>query len=183
MTAQEKQETLRQLYEQYEQPMYRIAYAILHHTEQAEDAVSDAFLRILRNLEKFEAMDAVQTKSYIVKVIRSTAINQYQRNKLESERYTPWDDSILDLPDPADDLERRLRMQMETEEIQHLLHALNETDRSILLLRGQEGLSFREIAQRLSMKEAAARKRFERARKKIQKQKGASYYVEQIVSL
>ena len=45
MTAQEKQETLRQLYEQYEQPMYRIAYAILHHTEQAEDAVSDAFLR------------------------------------------------------------------------------------------------------------------------------------------
>ena len=86
MTAQEKQETLRQLYEQYEQPMYRIAYAILHHTEQAEDAVSDAFLRILRNLEKFETMDAVQTKSYIVKVIRSTAINQYQRNKLESER-------------------------------------------------------------------------------------------------
>lgn len=44
MAANKDQEKLDQLYALYEQPMYRIAYAILHHTEQAEDAVSDAFL-------------------------------------------------------------------------------------------------------------------------------------------
>lgn len=49
---EKEQEKLKLLYDIYEQPMYRIAYAILHHTEQAEDAVSDAFLRILKNLKK-----------------------------------------------------------------------------------------------------------------------------------
>ena len=38
---EKEQEKLKLLYDIYEQPMYRIAYAILHHTEQAEDAVSD----------------------------------------------------------------------------------------------------------------------------------------------
>ena len=42
-----QKEKLHQLYALYEQPLYRIAYAILHQTEQAEDAVSDAFLKII----------------------------------------------------------------------------------------------------------------------------------------
>ena len=42
-SLQERQEKLQRLYQLYEQPMYRIAYAILHHVEQSEDAVSDAF--------------------------------------------------------------------------------------------------------------------------------------------
>ncbi len=42
-------------------------------------------------------------------------------------------------------------------------------------MRCEEELSFREIAERLSMKEAAARKRFERARKAIQQKKGELY--------
>lgn len=33
---EKEQEKLKLLYDIYEQPMYRIAYAILHHTEQAE---------------------------------------------------------------------------------------------------------------------------------------------------
>ena len=44
--SSQQKEKLHQLYALYEQPLYRIAYAILHQTEQAEDAVSDAFLHI-----------------------------------------------------------------------------------------------------------------------------------------
>ena len=59
---------------------------------------------------------------------------------------------------------------------------LNETDRKIVLLRCQENLSFREIARQCGIKEAAARKRFERARKAMIKQKGVTSY-EQLFSL
>ena len=61
------------------------------------------------------------------------------------------------------------------ESIAEMLEPLNDLDRQIVLMRCEEELSFREIAERLSMKEAAARKRFERARKAIQQKKGELY--------
>lgn len=57
-----------------------------------------------------------------------------------------------------------------------MLESLSETDRQIVLLRCQNNLPFREIAQRCGIKEAAARKRFERARKTMMKQKGVTSY-------
>ena len=63
-----------------------------------------------------------------------------------------------------------------------MMEVLNETDRKIVLLRCQENLSFREIARQCGIKEAAARKRFERARKAMIKQKGVTSY-EQLFSL
>lgn len=63
-----------------------------------------------------------------------------------------------------------------------MMEVLNETDRKIVLLRCQENLSFREIARQCGIKEAAARKRFERARKAMIKQKGVTSY-EQLFSV
>ena len=155
---EKEQEKLKLLYDIYEQPMYRIAYAILHHTEQAEDAVSDAFLRILKNLKKIGDIRSEKTKHYIISIIRSTAINQYRQN-----------------PNQKDDMEQLLANIAQEESIAEMLEPLNDLDRQIVLMRCEEELSFREIAERLSMKEAAARKRFERARKAIQQKKGELY--------
>ena len=177
MAANKDQEKLDKLYALYEQPMYRIAYAILHHTEQAEDAVSDAFLRIMKNLKKIGNVQSEKTKHYIVCIIRSTAINQYRQNQRDSERYTVWDDRILQVPSQKDDMEQLLA------NITELLEPLNETDRQIILMRCEEELSFREIAERLSIQEAAARKRFERAKKALQKKKGDICYETRLFSV
>ena len=177
MAANKDQEKLDQLYALYEQPMYRIAYAILHHTEQAEDAVSDAFLRIMKNLKKIGNVQSEKTKHYIVCIIRSTAINQYRQNQRDSERYTVWDDRILQVPSQKDDMEQLLA------NITEVLEPLNETDRQIILMRCEEELSFREIAERLSIQEAAARKRFERAKKALQKKKGDICYETRLFSV
>ena len=105
---EKEQEKLKLLYDIYEQPMYRIAYAILHHTEQAEDAVSDAFLRILKNLKKIGDVRSEKAKHYIISIIRSTAINEYRQNQRDSERYTVWDDRILQVPNQKDDMEQEI---------------------------------------------------------------------------
>lgn len=183
MAANKDQEKLDQFYALYEQPMYRIAYAILHHTEQAEDAVSDAFLRIMKNLKKIGNVQSEKTKHYIVCIIRSTAINQYRQNQRDSERYTVWDDRILQVPSQKDDMEQLLANITEEETIAELLEPLNETDRQIILMRCEEELSFREIAERLSIQEAVARKRFERAKKALQKKKGDICYETRLFSV
>ena len=89
---QSAKEKLQTLYQIYEKPMYHIAYAILHHPQQAEDAVSEAFCRVIRHLDKIGEPEHPKTKQYMIKIIRSTAISQYRKNARESSRYAPWDD-------------------------------------------------------------------------------------------
>ena len=80
MTSEDS-EKIRELYEIYEQPMFRIAYAVLHDSALAEDAVSDAFIRIIGKLDRLKAPDSPKTKQYIVKTIKSTSINIYRKNR------------------------------------------------------------------------------------------------------
>lgn len=181
---QSAKEKLHTLYKIYEKPMYHIAYAILHHTQQTEDAVSEAFCRVIANLHKIGDPESPQTRQYMIQIIRSTAISQYRKNARESDRRSPWDDKFLQIPGdaPPCPLEQQEEQAMRQAVLAEMLEVLNETDRKIVLLRCQENLSFREIARQCGIKEAAARKRFERARKAMIKQKGVTSY-EQLFSL
>ena len=99
------------------------------------------------------------------------------QNAKDAERLTNLDDSTLQVPSPHNEVEQFLQRTEQQEQLAQLLQGLSETDRTILFLRCEQEQSFREIAERLSMKEATVRKRFERARKAIQKQeeRGISY--------
>ncbi|MDE6540225.1 MAG: sigma-70 family RNA polymerase sigma factor, partial [Ruminococcus sp.] len=66
----EASDKIKAIYELYEQPMYRIAFAVLKNPELAEDAVSDAFVRIIERLKKIKAPESDKTKAYIVKMIK-----------------------------------------------------------------------------------------------------------------
>lgn len=175
MATPKQKQKLRQLYELYEQPMYRIAWAVLHQREQAEDAVSDAFLNLMQHLDKIDLPESEETKRYVVKTIRHTAINQYRKNKREAARFTAWDETVMEMPDNSESAEAAYAQVEQMESIAQMLHELNEKEQKILFLRCQEELSFREIAQALKIKENTARKRFERARKAICKLKGEQY--------
>ena len=170
------------LYQLYEQPMYRIAYSILHHPEQAEDAVSEAFCYLLRHLDKFDEPESARTKQYIIRLIRSKAIDQYRRNAQEQGRRAPWDAAVYQIPDGDDPLEQAICYTEQQVAVEDMLQVLSETDTQIVLLRCVEGLSFREIAQRVSMKQSTVRKRFERARKSMMRAKGVTSY-EQLFSV
>ena len=85
--------------------------------------------------------------------------------------------TAVKIPPSNNEVEQFLQQTEQQERLAQLLQGLSETDRTILFLRCEQEQSFREIAERLSMKEATVRKRFERARKAIQKQeeRGISY--------
>lgn len=159
-------EKLNKLYEIYEQPMYRIAFSVLKNSSDAEDAVSDAFMNIIRKIGKIGDVNSPKTKSYIVKTIKNSAIDIYRKNKRNYDRLQPMDDSINTIPDTDSEFEKNMG------ENDGLLDILNETDRKIILLRCRNELQWREIAQQMNMTESNVRKRFERARKKLISQRG-----------
>ncbi|MDO4863647.1 MAG: sigma-70 family RNA polymerase sigma factor [Ruminococcus sp.] len=161
-------EKLRRLYDIYEQPMYRIAYAILGDSGAAEDSVSEAFLRLMKHLKRIGEPDSPKTKNYIIKVIRSTSIEQYRRRKHFYTREAPIDGETLQIPDDNVDIEREVFARQPAE----ILDCLTNDERRLVMLRCGYGLSWRETAERLSVTEAAARKRFERIKKRLISMKG-----------
>ena len=55
-------EKLERLYELYEQKMYAVAFSILRNEWQAEDAVQDAFVRLLKNIRKLRDLEDEKTQ-------------------------------------------------------------------------------------------------------------------------
>lgn len=159
----DESEKLKKLYEIYAQPMYRIAYAVLHDVGLAEDAVSEAFIRIMHKLGKFGDCRSDKTKAYIVKVIKSTSINIYRANKRRYSEEVPIDEAMQ----TAD----RQQTEDSPDTVNKLLGGLGETDRRIVTLRCIEEMSWKEVAEKLSLTESNVRKRFERTKKRL-KSKG-----------
>ena len=77
-------QTMTELYETYEQKMFGIANAILHNDWQAEDAVHEAFVRMVPYLSRCKDVNDEKTKILIVRVIKSAAIDIYRKNKREN---------------------------------------------------------------------------------------------------
>ena len=161
--TQENSDKVKKLYELYEQPMYRIAYAVLHDEGLAEDAVSEAFIRLMGKLHKIGDCQSSRTKNYIIKVIKSTSINIYRRNKKRFSSELPIDEA-LQIADDSQSSDRNTS-------VQEILSDLSEPDRSIIVLRCIKQMPWREVADRLSITESNARKRFERTKKRL-KMKG-----------
>lgn len=155
---------IRRLYELYEQPMYRIAFAVLKRTEPAEDAVSEAFLRLIKHIGRIGDPDSEQTKRYIVKVIKSTSVNQYRKQKRFLEREPYADEELLRVADTSQSVEEKVIGAG-----RELLAGLSEPEKELVEMRCVSGLSWKETAEKLDITETAARKRFERAKKHLGK--------------
>lgn len=155
---------LSRLYELYEQPLYRIAYAVLRDEEMAEDAVSAAFETAIRNINRIGSVNATETKSYMIRIIRSAAIDLYRTRARE----------IKYCKSLSDETENELAVEGSTETLleermlmEQILENLNDDERELIRLRCTMGLSWQQTGQRLGLSEAAVRKRFERIRKKL----------------
>ncbi|MDE6567243.1 MAG: sigma-70 family RNA polymerase sigma factor, partial [Lachnospiraceae bacterium] len=72
-------------YRLYEQKMYQIAYGILRDSQLAEDAVQDAFLKLMRHNIYFEDARSDDSKRYMITVIKHAAIDIYHKKQREQE--------------------------------------------------------------------------------------------------
>ena len=83
-TEGEKQKFER-LYERYRRLMHWIAVRILQDEHLAEDAVHEAFLRILQNFDGIDEILSPKTRNFVVIVVRNTSLNLRKKQKREDE--------------------------------------------------------------------------------------------------
>lgn len=164
LETQEDKDKFEQLYLQYRKLMFYIAKGILQDDFLAEDAVHNAFLRIINHLDKIEEISCHKTKSYMVIVVENVSKDLYNKRKrgptISDEEI---DRTVVDRNDVADNVMEKIAV----EDVVKKIGLLPDIFREVLLLKYVHELNDKEIAKVLKISPAAARKRIERARQRI----------------
>ncbi len=156
-----------ELIRRYQEKVYRLAYKILRHEEDAAETLQDAFLSAYRGLKSFKAESTFST--WLYRVATNAALMKYRKRRdrhvsLEQSQ-SPYEDAEpLALPDwSAEPLEELL--DAETRQImEEGIQRLPEDLRTVFVLRDVEGLSNAEVAEVLDISVAAVKSRLHRAR-------------------
>ena len=138
---------LETLYTLYRADLYRYLCHLTHDTAEAEDLLSETFLRALRRLPTFRGDCGVKT--WLFGIARNVWLRQLQKGRA----HAPLDERLgLYLADGLDDLCRRQTLAR----IGELLHRRGDPAETVVRMRA-DGWPYAEIAGRLQISEASAR--------------------------
>ena len=154
-----------QFYLQYRHTMLWIAEEILDDHELAEDAVHEAFLRVLDHIQNIFPEKCNKTRSYFVIIVRNIALDMLRKRKQLDEANI---DDQLNIPaDELSDPEMSVRRRENVEQIMKALKRMNQTYTDILTLHFVHECSSQEIAQILNLSPENVRTRLHRGRKQL----------------
>ena len=159
-TPEEKQ-LFTKLYEENSDRMYSVALGILHDDFLAEDAVNQAFLKLIQGVRRFEDFTCNQIRNYLVIVVKSSAIDMY--NKSHKIVEVPFDESFEVDGRYEDDTPNKL----DHDELMGLIAQLPEIYSETLYMSIHMELTTNEIAHSLSLSVSAVKLRLMRARLKL----------------
>jgi len=146
------------LFELHASGVYRLALAMLHDADGAQDVVQDTFARLVEHLRGHGALTNARGWLYTV------AAHACRDRQRRSGRWLPWISerdtrSTSETPDRFDG----------TDAVLHAIRALSARDRLLVALRAQ-GLSYREIGDASGIRHASVGRLLTRALNRLQKE-------------
>ena len=138
----------------YMRPAIGIAQQILSDHALAEDAVQESFLRVIRKRRQYVPGNPFSCWFY--RIVRNVCMDMLRKCSREKEALDKV--PAVRKPDPP---------RTDSPEIPELLDVLASSDRDVLVLRIVHGLGFRDVAAALGISEEAAKKRAQRALRRL----------------
>ena len=154
-------EALAALVDQYANALYRVAFSVLRNPADAEDAVQEAFLRVLRHRDSLgEVRDH---RVWLIRIVWNIVLDRKRRAKTRPET-----DDVSELARvlPATGLsaEEVIAAAQHHARVLTCVERLPAKERHVLILSAFEELSSVEIATVLGITESSVRSRLFRAR-------------------
>ena len=146
---------LEELYTLYRTDLYRYLCHLNHDPAEAEDLLSETFLRALRRLHTYRGDCVVKTWLFGI------AHNVWLES-LRKRRPTVSADDLLETYLTDDTLPDHTDTRLQWQRVQALLQQKDDRARRVVQLRAQ-GYSYAEIAARLGISETAVEKHLARA--------------------
>jgi RNA polymerase sigma-70 factor (ECF subfamily) len=149
------------LVDEYASMLYRVAYSVLRNAADAEDAVQEAFLRVLRHRATLH--EVRDQRVWLIRIVWNIVLDRKRRAKTRPET-----DDIAELgrvlPAHGLNAEERAAAAQHHAGVLALVEKLPAKEREVLVLSAFEELSSVEIAEVLGITESSVRSRLFRAR-------------------
>ena len=144
--------------------VYSVAYRISNNKSDAEEVTQDVFVSIYRNLKNFEFKSSFKTWVYRITV--NSAINKYRQSSRENERRHQYGQEV-DIGQYSNNVSQFLDKESAEKLVASMLGVLTAEQRTCILLREIEGLSYQEMSEVLKININTVRSRLRRARQEI----------------
>ena len=139
-------QTYKALFDEYYDALCQYAYSITKDRMEAEDAVQDVFVGLWRNRHKTSIHS--NPKSYLITAVKRKVLEHFRNNKLA----IAGDVEIFNLKTVAkDNIEDKIERFRIAERINTSIRQLPSRCSTIFALSKLEGLSNKEIADRLEI--------------------------------
>jgi len=147
------------LYDRYSPVLMGICMRYAHTSDEAEDILQEGFVKILKQINKFEKKGSFE--GWMKRIVVNTAITNYRKNQ---KRYNQGE---LDDYNSQFHSTSMYDTDFTHEELLNIIKELPEGYRVIFNLYAIEGYKHKEIAELLGIDVATSKSQYSRAKKSI----------------
>jgi RNA polymerase sigma-70 factor (ECF subfamily) len=175
------------LIEDYQKKAFNVAYRMMGNSEDANDLVQEALIRIFKSIKNFKEQSSFST--WVYRIVTNVCLDELRRRK---NKFTISIDEDIQLEDG--NVKRQIESEgptpeesLESKEIQDIvtkaIEELSNEHKKVIVLRDIQGFSYDEISDIMKCPEGTVKSRINRARKalreilKKQKELLSGYYV------
>lgn len=159
-----------QLYHRYHRRITAYIHGMVHDHARAEDIGQDVFVSALRRMRDTDR--PIAFKPWIYEIAKNACIDQFRRSR-RGEEVSYDAEEGMGAADygrmvSADAMpEKQLESKQNLDHLRGAFGGLSETHHEILVMRELEGLSYREIGERLGMSRPSVESTLFRARRRL----------------
>lgn len=161
-------EAFGQLYDLYVEKIYRFTYFKISNKEEAEDLVSEVFLKTWNYLMENTEKEIESFSGLIYRIARNGIIDFYRRRARQNE--VSLENQTIEIADEGQ--KQKVETEYEAEKIMALIKKMKQDYQEVLILKYVEELSVSEIAQIVNRTRTGVRVTLHRAMKKLKELSG-----------
>ena len=159
----QRQDYFSMLYRKYADKVYRKCITLLKDQGLAEDATQEIFVKIMLSLANFN--EKAQFSTWVYSITYNFCIDIIRKQKKTKNLFV---DDIERAPDVADEIPDEFLRSMEVKRLRIVLDTIPTDDHAILLMKYQDDMSIKDIAEGMGKTESAIKMKIKRAKEKAQ---------------
>ena len=165
---QGNQEAFEKLITAYERIVYNIAYRMFNNEEDAKDMAQEVFIKVYRNLDKFD--EEAKFSTWLHRITVNTCIDEIRKRK---GKETSSINELMELDDgevgkqyASDEAtpEEKVVSKEKIKDLESAIESLCEKHKTLIILRDIQGLSYEEITRITGSNLGTVKSRISRAR-------------------
>jgi RNA polymerase sigma-70 factor (ECF subfamily) len=157
MAAQSEAEQVEAVVRQHARFVYQVAYAVLRHPQEAEDAAQETFIRVWKHARELSGI--LNHRAWLARIAWRVACDRRRKRPVMA-----GDESLLDLAATGASAEESLMRSQQKALLGRMIATLPGELRETLILSTVEEMTSVEIAEVLGIPESTVRVRLLRAR-------------------